>query len=120
VSDNVLQTIQKLLQDVIAPDLRELRVRVEDLQKQVDTRFADAQRHTDLRFADMQMQMNVRLAGIETQLEVRVGGIEQRMVYLEKSLLSAFAESQARIEITGSKAVVDLRERVAVLESKHA
>jgi hypothetical protein len=42
------------------------------------------------------------------------------MVYLEKSLLSAFAESQARIEITGSKAVIDLRERVAVLESKHA
>jgi len=98
MADNVLQTIQKLLQDVIAPDIRETKVRVDEMQKQID----------------------VRLAAIEKQVEIRVGGIEQRMVYLEKSLLSAFAESQARIEITGSKAVIDLRERVAVLESKHA
>jgi hypothetical protein len=98
MADNVLQTIQKLLQDVIAPDIRETKVRVDEMQKQID----------------------VRLAAIEKQVEIRVGGIEQRMVYLEKSLLSAFAESQARIEITGSKAVIDRRERVAVLESKHA
>ncbi len=36
MSDNALQTLRKLIQDVIAPDVRELKVRVEGLEKQIE------------------------------------------------------------------------------------
>ena len=46
MSENLLQTLQQLVQDVIAPDVRELKVRVSSLEKQMDVRF-DA---VDVRF----------------------------------------------------------------------
>ncbi len=39
MADNVVQTLQHLLQDVIAPDVRELKIRVTSLEKQIDVRF---------------------------------------------------------------------------------
>jgi hypothetical protein len=39
VTDNVRQTLQQLIQDVIAPDVGELKIRVSLLEKQVDVRF---------------------------------------------------------------------------------
>ncbi len=39
MSENLLQTLQQLVQDVIAPDVRELKVRVSSLEKQMDVRF---------------------------------------------------------------------------------
>ena len=85
MSDNVLQTLQKLVQDVIAPDVRELKVRVEGLEKQMEARFAS----------------------IEKQIEANT-----------KTLLSAIGELKAQSELSTMSAVAELRERVAVLESK--
>ncbi len=39
MTDNLLQTIQQVVQDVMAPDLRELKVRVASLEMLVDIRF---------------------------------------------------------------------------------
>jgi hypothetical protein len=42
MSENVAQTVQKVIQDLVSPDVRELKVLVTALQKQIDQRF-DAQ-----------------------------------------------------------------------------
>jgi hypothetical protein len=60
MSDNVLQTLQKLVQDVIAPDLRELKVRVESLEKQQETRFGAM----ESRFTALEKQSEVQYKGI--------------------------------------------------------
>jgi len=39
MSENILQTLQHLVQDVIAPDLRQLKADLRSLEKQVDIRF---------------------------------------------------------------------------------
>jgi len=39
MSDNILQTLQHLVQDVIAPDVRELKVCFNSLEKQIEVRF---------------------------------------------------------------------------------
>src|SRR5271157_5900931 len=52
MTDNVLQTLQQLIQDVIAPDVRELKVRVTSLEKQMDVRF-DA---VDVRFGALEQK----------------------------------------------------------------
>jgi hypothetical protein len=50
MSENVLQTLQQLVQDVIAPDVRELKVRLTSLEKQMDVRFDAADQKAEVRF----------------------------------------------------------------------
>ncbi len=56
MAEDVLQTLQQLVQDVIAPDVRELKVRVSSLEKQMDARFDAVDRRfesVDRRFDDL-------------------------------------------------------------------
>jgi len=57
MSEIVLQTVQQLVQDVIAPDVRELKVRmatvekqIEQFEKHMDMRFESFERKTDAQF----------------------------------------------------------------------
>jgi len=85
MTDNVLQTLQQLIQDVIAPDVRELKVRVSSLEKQLDIRFNALAQTNDGQF---------------------------------KAIMSAIAESKAQSELTTTRMIASLSERVAVLEAK--
>src|SRR5277367_6794285 len=74
MSENLLQTLQQLVQDVIAPDVRELKVRVASLEKQMDVRF-DA-------------------------VDVRFNALEQKMDAQFNALLAAIGESKPQSELT--------------------
>ena len=50
MSENLLQTLQQLVQDVIAPDVRELKVRLASLEKLVEVRFDAMDQKTDAQF----------------------------------------------------------------------
>lgn len=50
MSDKTLQTLQPLVQDVIAPDVRELKVRVTSLENQMDVRFNAFDQKSDAEF----------------------------------------------------------------------
>jgi hypothetical protein len=57
MSDNILETVQHLVQDVIAPDVRELKAnqialekQIAALEKHLDVRFESADRKSDARF----------------------------------------------------------------------
>ena len=99
MSDNVLQTLQHLVQDVIAPDVRELKVRIGSLEKQVDL----LREHMDIRFAAADGQASARDEKRDAQF---------------KALLSAVSESRAQGELTNIRVLAALSERVAVLEAK--
>ncbi len=92
MSENLLQTLQQLVQDVIAPDVRELKVRVSSLEKQMDVRF-DA-------------------------VDVRFNALEQKMDAQFNALLSAIGESKAQSELTTMRLITPLAERIAVLEAQ--
>jgi len=92
MSDNILQTLQHLVQDVIAPDVRELKVRLNSLDKQIDS--------------------------LEKQIDVRFNALDQKNDAQFKALLAAIAESKAQAELTGMRIVASLSERVAVLEAQ--
>ena len=70
MSENLLQTLQQLVQDVIAPDVRELKVRVSSLEKQMDVRF-DA---VDVRFDAVDMRFNA----LEQKMDARFAALEQK------------------------------------------
>jgi capsule polysaccharide export protein KpsE/RkpR len=92
MSDNKLQTLQQLVQDVIAPDVRELKVRVASLEKQMDVRF-DA-------------------------VESRFNALDQKNDAQFKAIMAAIAESKAQTELTNMRVIAARSERVAVLEAQ--
>jgi hypothetical protein len=92
MSDNVLQTLQQLVQDVIAPDVRELKVRIGAVEKQLES----LERHMDLRFTSSDQKSDAQF----------------------KALMAAISESRAQSELTMVRMVAALSERVAVLEAK--
>ncbi len=96
MSENVLQTLQHLIQDVIAPDVRELKVRLTSLEKQFDT----------------------RVTSLEKQVDIRFDALDQKNDGQFKALMSAIAESKAQAELTNMRVLAALSERVAVLESQ--
>lgn len=49
MADNAIHTVQKLLQDLIAPDVRETKVRLEAFEKRVDAQF-QSMRHENEAF----------------------------------------------------------------------
>lgn len=103
ITDNVLQTLQHLIQDVIAPDVRELKVRLLGFEKLVDERFNSI----DERFNSSAKSIDERFNAQAKQSEVQF-----------QALLSAISEAKAQTELARTREISDLRERVAVIESK--
>ena len=85
ITDNVLQTLQHLIQDVIVPDVRELKVRQASFEKLVDERFSAQAKQSEMQF---------------------------------NALMAAIAESKAQSDLARVRELADLRERIAVIESK--
>ncbi len=92
MSEKILPTLPQLVQDVIAPDVRELKVRVASLEKQMDVRF--------------------------NAMDQRFDALEQKSDIQFKAIVAALSESKAPIELNTFRMVAALSERVAVLEAQ--
>ncbi len=102
--ENIAQTIQKAIQDLVAPDLREVKVVVAALQKQIDQRFE----HIEQRFDAQAKEMDHRFAAQSKQSDSQF-----------KALMAAFGEFKAQSELASVRVIASLSERVAVLEARN-
>jgi capsule polysaccharide export protein KpsE/RkpR len=83
MSDNLLQTLQHLIQDVIAPDVRELKVRVASLEKQMDVRFNALDQKNDAQFKAVMAAIGESKAQSElTNMKV-IAALSERVAVLE-------------------------------------
>lgn len=98
--ENLAQTVQKVIQDLVAPDVRELKTLVMALQKQMDQRF-DAQ---DKRFDAQDKKADAQSQKTDAQFN---------------ALMAAFGEFKAQSELATIRVISALSERVAVLEARH-
>jgi hypothetical protein len=103
MTDNLLQTLQQLVPDVIAPEVRELKVRQASFERLVDERFNSRAKSFDERFNSLTKERDMRFSALEEcfPLQARPSEIEF------KTLMSAISESKAQTDL-------------AVIESKHA
>ncbi|MGB8481912.1 MAG: hypothetical protein WCE63_24190 [Acidobacteriaceae bacterium] len=83
MTDNVLQTLQKLVQDVIAPDVRELKVRLTSLEKSVDERFSSLERQSDAQFKAILAAIGESKAQAELSNMRVVSALSERVAALE-------------------------------------
>jgi uncharacterized protein YicC (UPF0701 family) len=102
MSENIAQTVQKVIQDLVAPDVRELKTLVVDLQKQIDQRF-DAQ--------------DKKIDAQDKKIDVQFKALNQKIDAQFNVLMAAFGEFKAQNELTNLRTSSALSERIAVLES---
>lgn len=115
--DDTVESLQHLLQDVIAPDVRELKVRLTSLEKQMDVQFeAMEQRFVsgDQKIIGLEQKMDVRFEAVDRRFEA----LENKMDVQFQAIMAAIGESRAQSELTSVRLIAALSERVAVLESR--
>ena len=99
MSDNILQTLQHLVQDVIAPDVRELKANQAASEKQI----AALERHMDFRFVAADQKNDARFNAIEARfdaIDARLDTYDKKSDAQFNALLSAISESRAQAELT--------------------
>ncbi len=83
MSDNVLQPLQQLIQDVIAPDVRELKVHVSSLEKQMDVRFEALGQKMDAQFKALLAAIGESKAQAELVTMRLLAPLAERVAVLE-------------------------------------
>jgi chromosome segregation ATPase len=119
VAENTLQTAQGFLQDVLAPDVRELKVKVDALSKRIDDldkRIDGLDRRVDA----LEKRMNERFDAAERHMNEKFAAERAQNDANLKLILGAIARLELVSENSGLRAVMEVRERVAVLEARAA
>ncbi len=139
MAENVLQTAQQFFQDVIAPDVREIKVRIEALEKEIvsaqkqqvesakilekqqDERFRAAEKQQDERFK----AVDERFKAADKRQDERFQAVDEHFKAAEaanqarhEALMSAIRESRAQAELTSMRVIANLTERVVLLEAQ--
>jgi len=89
MSENVLETLQHAIQDVIAPDVRELKVRLASLEKQIDVQLKAANEKTDARFG----AVDDKLAAMNEKMDAQFRALNEKMDVQFKAIMAAIGES---------------------------
>ncbi len=113
MAENILETLQHVIQDVIAPDVRELKVRVASLEKQMDVRFAAVNE----KLVAMNEKMDAQFKAFSEKTDTQFKALSEKTDAQFRALMAAIGESKAQSELNTMRLLSSLSERVAVLES---
>jgi translation initiation factor 2B subunit (eIF-2B alpha/beta/delta family) len=102
MSENIAQTVQKVIQDLVAPDVRELKTLVTNLQSQLTHAEGSLQKQIDQRFEAQDKKAETQNQKADAQF---------------RAIMSALGEFKAQSELTTIRVISQLSERVAVLEA---
>jgi len=85
MSDTVLQTLQHVIQDVIAPDVRELKVRVSSIERQMETQYNSLRDQQDANFKALMAAIGESKARSELDAYKLIAALTERVVALESA-----------------------------------
>jgi len=106
---SVIEDTRKLLQDFLAPELRELTARVDALEQRMDARFETLEHKVDARFENLEQRMDARFETFEHKVDARFDASER---------LASERHVQTMQAITRLADVYELRERIARSEAR--
>lgn len=90
-TENILQTIKTTIQDIVAPDVRELKARMTSLEG--------------------------RMGSLEDQVKVQFEAFQRQSDAQFRALMAAIQQSRAEAELSTYRQLASLSERVAALEA---
>jgi DNA-binding TFAR19-related protein (PDSD5 family) len=83
MSENVVETLQKLIQDVVAPDVRELKVRMTALEKQTETQYNALRDQQDANFKAIMAAIGESRAKSDLETYKLIAALSERVTALE-------------------------------------
>ena len=83
MAEDILETLLHAIQDVIAPDVRELKVRVASLEKQMDAQFKAFSEKTDAQFRAIMAAIGESKAQSELTTMRLLSSLSERVAVLE-------------------------------------
>ena len=83
--DNILETLQHAIQDVIAPDVRELKVRVSSIEKQMETQYNSLRDQQDANFKALMAAISESKAKSDLDTFRLIAALTERVAVLESS-----------------------------------
>ncbi len=98
-TENVLQTIKTTVQDIVAPDVRELKVRMLGLEGRMSG-------------------LEGRMSALEDQSRAQFEVSQRQSDVQFKALMAAISQVRAELELSSYKQIAALSERVAALEAR--
>ena len=66
----MIEDVRNALQDLVTPDLKEIKTRLDNLEKRLDEKFAEFEKRLDLRLGSIESGINnlLRFASLEERL----------------------------------------------------
>lgn len=89
--ENIAQTVQKVIQDLVAPEVKELKVLVSALQKQIDQGFEAQGEKADIQYKALDQKADIHF----------------------QALMAAFREFQAKSELESVRIISQLSASVS-------
>jgi hypothetical protein len=83
VTENVLQSLQHAIQDVIAPDMRELKICVSGLEKQSETQYNSLRDQQDAKFKALTSAIGESKAKHDLDTFKLISALSERVAVLE-------------------------------------
>ncbi len=124
-SENILQAVKAAIQDVVAPDVRELKVKSDTLRQQiqeVDKRLSEQISSVDKRLSE-------QIASVDKRLSEQIASLERRMqenfaaqnTMLDAqfhALLAALGQHKAETELMVVKQLSSFDQRLTRVEAR--
>jgi len=101
---SVIDDTRKLLQDFLAPELRELTARVDALENRMNDRFDSIEKRTDARFDTLEKRIDSRFVALDDRTDAA-------------DRLSSERHNPTMQAITRLADVYELRERITRIEA---
>ena len=106
---SVIEDTGKLLQDFLAPELRELSARVDAFEERMNARFDEAEKRMEARFGASEERTDARFDTSERRTEARFDSAER---------LASERHAQTMLAIGRLADVYELRERLTRIEAR--
>ena len=97
-TENILQTIKTTIQDLVAPDVRELKARMGALEVRMTS-------------------LEARMSSLEDQVKVQFEALQRQSDAQFRALMAAIQQSRAESELATYKQFAALSERLSALEA---
>jgi hypothetical protein len=110
-AENIAQTIRKVIQDLVAPEVREIKADLRGLRDEMKVRFDSL----EPRFASFEPRFDSLEHRFES-VDHRFDGLGARSDAQFKAIMAALGQIKAESELSTFKAISALSERVAALE----
>jgi chromosome segregation ATPase len=110
-AENIVKAVQKVVQDVIAPELRELKLELASFRREMGQHFDSLEKQMNQRFGSVEQRFDSIHAGFDS--------LEKQSETQHRALLAEIRESRTHGGVVWQE-IANLRERVAVLEAAWA